>query len=108
MRSLSDLARVRIKNKRAIKRGIQNVEDGMMHYPVADASFMNNPVFGIVDCKPAVWPVAVSPALQFIAQLKQIIFQIPLKLLNIRLAPLAAPEFLPGKKQVLNTYNFLK
>ena len=41
-------------------------------------------------------------------EFKQIICQIPLKKLNIFLFPLAATEFLPSQKQILQTNYFIK
>jgi len=41
-------------------------------------------------------------------KLKQIVFQIKLKVLNIRFIFLAPPEFMPGQKQIFQRNNFVK
>lgn len=108
MRSLINSTRIRVKKKYVIKQRIQNSKYGMMHYSIPNSGFMNYAIFRIADCKPLIWPVAINFVCQFAMQLEQIVFQMPLKFLNIRLASFPLAKFLPSQKQILKTNNSLK
>ncbi len=57
--------------------------------------------FRVMNPKIFIQSVSVRLIFQISVQIKDVLFQVFLKLQNIRLAPLATPEFIPRQKQIL-------
>ncbi len=69
---------------------------------------MDIPGLGIRDVEGPVGAVFVCAGREVAVELKDIIHQVKLELLNVLFASLALDEFLPGKEEILYTNNILK
>ncbi len=108
VRSFVQPARIRIKDESPIENRVKNSVDSMVQNPVRNFCFMNISRLRIIDVKWTIRAVAISFIFELQVDIKQIIFQISLKQLNIVLIAFALAESLPSQKQIFLTYNLIK
>src|SRR3989344_883727 len=101
MRALAHAARERGRDKGRFKNRIDYSKNGVMQDAVPHRRLVYPAALRIVHPKSVIRPVLVCFVAQVAAQLKNMLFDLLLKLDNIRLVPLVAFEHLPCRKEVL-------
>lgn len=89
-------------NERAFKDRLQNPRHGVMHETIFHTCFMDDPSLWILNDKACVWSVVVHPRNEFFMETEHVVFQVPLKDLNLRCRALAAPKFSPRHQEILD------
>ena len=92
---------IAVIDERAVKQRIQHPIYGMMHESVTNGCFVDDAMFRIEDMESMIGTMAVSPRDQFLMERKDVVFQVPLKLLHVLPSPLPAPEFTPGGEEIV-------
>jgi hypothetical protein len=100
MRTFAYPAGKRSRNKGRFEYRIENLENRVMQDPIPHRGLVNPSSFGVVNPKPLVKPVLVSPAPQIAAQSKDIPLKIFLELQYIRLVPFVAFKLIPRRKEI--------
>jgi hypothetical protein len=98
MRALVNTARIRVTDKGWLKYFIQNSENSMVKHSIADNGFMYPSQLWIVYPKSLVWSMSIRLILQIMIQFKNILFDMELKLRNVRLVPFIRLEYLPSSE----------
>ena len=89
-------------DERWLKDGIEHREDGMVQDTVLHGRFVYAPLLRIADGEGAVRVMPVRSCNQFAVQLKEILFQFPLKILHILPSLLAFAKPLPCSKEIFH------
>lgn len=84
-----------------LKDRVQYGEHSMMDNAVSDGGFVDMALFRIVDIKTLIRTVYISLVSKLTMKQKDIFFECHFEHLNIALAELPAPEFIPSSKEVL-------
>ena len=93
-----DATRVRIVDKCRLEYFIQNSKSGMMKDSISNNGFMYPSDLRIMYPKSFVWPVPIRLILQIAVQIKNIMFDVQLKLGNVRLIPFIRLKYLPSSE----------
>jgi hypothetical protein len=93
-----DAARIRIVDKCRLEYFIQNGKSGVVKHPISDNSLMYPSDLRIMYPKSLVWPMPIRFILQVAVQVENIMFNIQLKLCNVRLVPFIRLEYLPSSE----------
>src|SRR3989344_346063 len=101
MRALAHAARERGRDKGRLKNRIDYSKNGMVQDAVPYRCLVYPAALRIVYPKSVARSVLVCFVAQVAAQLKNMLFDLLLKLGNIRLVPLVAFEFFPCRQEVL-------
>lgn len=88
-------------NERALEDWLKYPDDCLVDDAIAHRRFVNHPTLRIVDDKLLIRAVPVSSARELITQTKDVVLQVPLICLNVRLTSLPAAELSPGGEEVL-------
>ena len=67
----------------------------MMDQTVANQGLADNARFGIANTESVIRPVTISPRYQILGELKDVVFQMAFKNLNINSPCFAFPKFVP-------------
>ena len=108
VRAESDATRERCRDKRRLENRIEHRRYSMMEDSVSDCRLVDVPLLGITDVKTFVRAVFVCFVFQIPMQLKNILFQIPLEALNVRLVPFISLKGIPRQEQILGRYYYLE
>lgn len=84
-----------IVNKCQFKDSIECFEYRVVHDAVPHTWFMDKTELGVADIKTMVWAMLIAFAYQVVVEIKQIVAQISLEYLNIKLFGFADLEFIP-------------
>lgn len=101
MSALAEPRRIRMVNKIWIKDLIKLAKNQMVNQAVANQGLADNARLWIANMKGLVTPMTINPRRQLLGELKNVIFQIALKDLNINFFCFAFPKFVPRKKDIL-------
>ncbi len=72
----------------------------MVQYPVTHGCFVDQPLLRIMNVKGSVRAVSVGLVDQISVQIKDVLFQVALKALNVRFAPFSFSELLPAPEKI--------
>src|SRR3989338_2041401 len=99
VRSFAHATGERIRNKGRVKYGIQHFENCMVQNAVSDSSFVNPPNLWVMNPKPIIRSVFVISILQIPVKVKDVLFQIKLKINDIKFVFLVGLENIPCTEQ---------
>ena len=98
----------RVDNESRLENGINNLKDCVMQNPVSNSRLMNVPPFRVVDVEVSVTSVSIGLIFQITMEFKDILFQIFLKIHNIKFVSLATLKLVPSQKEVFWIDYFIK
>ncbi len=108
MRALADAARERVGDKAGLEHRVKCLKYRVMQDAVAHRCFVDVPQFRVGDIKSGVGAVLVGFISQITMQLKNMLFQILLKVHHIVFAALVLLELVPRVEQVLGRSHVFK
>jgi hypothetical protein len=79
-----------------------------MQHPISDIRFMDMALLRIADIKAVVTAMAVGSAFQTTMKLKNILFEIPLKIHDISFIPLVPLKTFPRLKEIFRRNDAVK
>jgi len=98
MSAFVDAARIRIVDKGRLEYFIQNSKSGVVKHTISDNSLMYPSDLRIMYPKSFVWSVPIRLILQIAVQIKNIMFDVQLKLGNVRFIPFIRLKYLPSSE----------
>ncbi len=101
VRTLTDSARKRGRDKGRLENRIEYLEYRMMQDTISHRCFVNAAQFWIVNQKHSVRSVTIISGTQFATQLEDFVLNVLLKCLHIRPIPLIALENIPRLEQIV-------
>jgi len=100
MRSFADTTRQRMCDKCRLKNRIQHAENCVMEHSISDYSFVNVPLFGVLNIKRSICFVLILFIFQIPMKLKNVLLKLPFKLNNIPFFLFIATKLIPRRKQI--------
>lgn len=104
MRAESDATRKRSWHERFFKNWVDDGENCVMQYAVADSRFVDVPLFRIGYVKTGIWTMLIDFVFQISMQLKDVLLKIPFEALNVRFIPFIDLKCIPRRKEIFGRY----
>ena len=104
----SDAARKRRRDECLFEDWVDNRENCVMQYAVANSSLMDVPLFRILNIKAGIGAMLVGSVFKIAVKIEDMLFKVAFKRQHVPLVSLAALESVPRRKKIFRGNNLVE